>query len=97
MKNNLEIIKQFILRSDENIDTSDVWPAYLRIMEYLTKDDSHYLMPKDVCCYSCGEEIKLDGKGILECYCNDCERMDNPNILTGDELKRTEEARKRGE
>jgi len=34
MKNSLEIIKQFILRSNEDIDTSDAWPAYLKISDH---------------------------------------------------------------
>ena len=34
MKNSLEIINQFILRSNENIDTDGVWPAYKKLADY---------------------------------------------------------------
>ena len=46
-----------------------------------------------------GQEITIDSRGRIECYCNECERMDkpyNPFILDGEELKKTEESRKEG-
>ena len=55
-----------------------------------------YGLKCDLECYSCGNSIKNDGDRP-ECYCNDCVPEDNPNILRGDELKRTVEARKRGQ
>lgn len=60
-----------------------------------THKDS-YLIQNPPSCYSCGEEIKIDEKGNPECYCNDCVPEDNPYHLTGEELKKTEEAVKRG-
>jgi len=35
MRKNLEIIKQHILQSDENIEKTGVWLAYLKIVEYI--------------------------------------------------------------
>ena len=31
----LNIVKQYILRADENIDETGVWQAYLRIVEFI--------------------------------------------------------------
>lgn len=34
--------------------------------------NSMYFQVDNLCCYSCGEEIKMDKKGNYECYCNEC-------------------------
>lgn len=35
IRQSLEIVKQFILRADENIDETGLWQAYLKIVEFI--------------------------------------------------------------
>jgi hypothetical protein len=35
IKKHLEVIKQFILQSDKNIDETDLWQSFLQIVEYI--------------------------------------------------------------
>lgn len=35
IKDDLQIIKQHILKSDSNIDNTGLWQAYLRIVEFV--------------------------------------------------------------
>ncbi len=77
--------------------TWKIFAGFLLSKGWTHKD--RYLIWNPPECYSCGQEITIDSRGRIECYCNECERMDkpyNPFILDGEELKKTEESRKEG-
>lgn len=73
----------------------DVFAGFLLSKGWTHKNSYLIFNPPE--CYSCGQEVKVDEKGHPECYCHECLPEDNPYHLKGQELKRTEEARKRGE
>jgi len=74
--------------------TFKIFAGFLLSKGWTHKDS--YLIQNPPSCYSCGSEINIDEKGNPECYCNECVPEDNPYHLKGEELKKTEEAKKRG-